>query len=372
MKSEITIFHVISSTNIGGAELMLKKYLSHHDSAQASLVVSLLNIGNVGVNLKRNGINVLSLGISGPKDILSGMVRYHKIVQKYKPIYIIGWMYHANLFIAIHSLFHKKMNITWNIRCGLTDYGNWKVQRKIVLKLCQFFSGKINSIVYNSQKSKQQHIEYGFPEHKGTVVYNGFTSNDDMPSNCKRVRSDIGVPDDCFLIGSFGRNIPLKRMTDLLYICEKLRRLGCPAHILYIGRNFGDGNIYKIADTLGIDEAIHVLPEVRDIAPYYRVLDLFCLCSEAEGFPNVIGEAAYSRIPIVSTDISDLKENFLQKWQICPVGDIDKLAAAAHRIYRFNGKQRNDLIQSQLNAFLEKTQLQHVVDQMAKLFLNRM
>ena len=347
---------------------MLHKYLTHHESAKTSMVISMKEVGAVGLKLRQQGIDVISLDLNGPKDIFASILKYRNILNTYNPRYIIGWMYHANLFIGIYSLFHRKKKITWNIRCGLTDYNKWKIQRKFIVKLCRWLSKYVHAIIYNSHKSMRQHVQFGFTDSKSTVVYNGFSINDVTSSAAKIHRIDVSVPEESFLIGSFGRNIPLKRMSDLLSICQRLRQMGCPAHILYIGRGFCDEQFIKLAEDLSVAEVTHVLREVNTIAPYYRILDMFCLCSEAEGFPNVIGEAAYSGIPIVCSDISDLKRYFLREWQICPVGDIDKFTVTAYRIYQLTRQQRRELIRGQLSAFMKKTQILNVVKEMADIF----
>ena len=72
----------------------------------------------------------------------------------------------------------------------------------------------------------------------------------------------------------------------------------------------GDGgersNLERQVRELGISDRVVMPGFVRDPAPWYAHADLFVLCSDYEGFGNVLVEALEHGLPIVSTD--------------CPVG----------------------------------------------------
>ena len=369
MVKKISTFHVIASTRIGGAERMLERFLKFHESAKSSLVISLTDIGTVGNQIKKNGVDVITMNIKNMFDFIFAIARYHKLVKKFKPRHVIGWMYHGNLFISLFFLFFKGPYAIWNIRCGLSDYKKWPSQRKLVLKLCRYTSKSADKIIYNSKKSQSQHNAYGFSSKTSMVIYNGFSPHEYKNTKDNNLRRKLGISDDVFLIGSFGRNIAIKRMSDLMLICQALQKKGCPAHILYIGRNFKNDTFMWKARQMGVHQFVHIISEVPSLSPYYKILDVFCLCSEAEGFPNVIGEAAYSGVPVISTDISDLKD-FFKDWQVCDVGDIEGLASAAYRVFNLIKIQRQELIKDQQEAFLRKTQITNVAQDMAEAFFN--
>ena len=55
-------------------------------------------------------------------------------------------------------------------------------------------------------------------------------------------------------------------------------------------------------------DRIIFLDQRADVHDLMTSFDLLCLCSKAEGFPNVIGEAMSSGLPCVATDVGDTKE----------------------------------------------------------------
>jgi glycosyltransferase involved in cell wall biosynthesis len=64
----------------------------------------------------------------------------------------------------------------------------------------------------------------------------------------------------------------------------------------------------ELARSLGVDEAIHWLGVVQDIQPVYQLADAFVLPSSYETFSLVTFEAAASGLPVLSTDVSGVRE----------------------------------------------------------------
>ena len=78
---------------------------------------------------------------------------------------------------------------------------------------------------------------------------------------------------------------------------------------LYIA---GDGpefeNLRKQCHDSGLDDCVHFLGHVDDTAFFLKGMDIFCLASDTEQMPMVVLEAMATELPIVSTDVGDVKE----------------------------------------------------------------
>jgi glycosyltransferase involved in cell wall biosynthesis len=329
------IFHVISSTGIGGAEIMLEKFLRHHNSSKYTTVISLTTIDAVAQRLRSSGVAVIALNIQSPFSLLPGIFRYLMLYLKHRPRYVISWMYHANLITTLISLLCPGARLIWNIRTGITQYIAGNRRKRALLWFSKLLSSYPDVILFNSNRSLDEHCSYGFQRGRSAFVYNGFIRPIKSTSKDYR-KSQLDISDDTFLIGSFGRNVPVKRMADVLGVCAGLRTRGCPAEVLFIGRNFESSEFVDKMNYWGAKSWVHVIQEVSSLSSYYSICDAFCLCSESEGFPNVIGEAAFAGIPIFCTDISDMKDVFLEPWQISDVGDIPGLINSAYHIYSMN------------------------------------
>lgn len=361
-------FHVITSTNVGGAEIMLEKFLTHHNSARHSTVLTLTTIGEIGKRINKLGVSVVALQLRSSLKAFLGLIRFIKLVYKYQPDTIIAWMYHANLFVTLFSFLYPRSYIVWNVRCGISQYKSHTFLKMFILKMSRALSRLPDKIIFNSKRSMDEHIKYGYYPCNCRVVYNGFEPKKCSDLNRNSIRNDVGINENAFLIGSFGRNIRLKRMADLLKVCAKLRAKGCPAELLYVGRNFNTSEFKEKMIRYGVHGKVHIVQEVSSLHPYYSAIDAFCLCSENEGFPNVIGEAVYSKVPVFCTDVGDMKNEFLRTWQVSDVGDISSLTKAAFKIYSMGHSGRRILAAEQYRHFSNKTDINRIVIELAKLF----
>jgi glycosyltransferase involved in cell wall biosynthesis len=74
---------------------------------------------------------------------------------------------------------------------------------------------------------------------------------------------------------------------------------------------------------------VHLVDQVTDSYPYYRLADIFVCSSFEEAFPRVVMEAAAFGLPIVSTNVNGIPEMLRagDAWLV-PPGDSLKLADA--------------------------------------------
>jgi glycosyltransferase involved in cell wall biosynthesis len=72
-------------------------------------------------------------------------------------------------------------------------------------------------------------------------------------------------------------------------------------------------------------------------------MDVFCLSSCSEGFPNVIGEAMSIGIPCVSTNAGDAEILIGDAGFVVPVRDSERLADGLDRMLKLTAPQRQEM-----------------------------
>jgi glycosyltransferase involved in cell wall biosynthesis len=71
----------------------------------------------------------------------------------------------------------------------------------------------------------------------------------------------------------------------------------------------------------------------------YNALDIACVSSASEGFPNVLGEAMACGVPSVATDVGDSAWLLGRAASIAPAGDARALADRMRSLLDFDARQ---------------------------------
>jgi glycosyltransferase involved in cell wall biosynthesis len=108
-------------------------------------------------------------------------------------------------------------------------------------------------------------------------------------------------------LGIVGSLIKLKNHKKLLLSVEKLARN--ITIFLYI---VGDGpereKLQQLCEELKITEKVHFTGAMQDPSGILRKLDVYCLTSDTEQMPMVVLEAMACGLPVVATDVGDVRE----------------------------------------------------------------
>lgn len=307
------IAHIIIGLNVGGAELMLKR-LVLHSSAKGKFehcVISLTDLGIIGQQLRDAGIEVYSVGMNSFASTSVAFIRLRKLLKKINPDVVQTWMYHADFLggMAAKSLGIKK--IIWGIRNSEID-SNSGIAKKVIRQACAGVSNFIpSSIVCVANKAKEVHIAIGYDDQKMVVIPNGFDLSIFYPDEQKRerLRTQFNISSEELAIGHMGRFAPAKNHINFIKACLLLLDKGYRFKVLLGGREVDLDNpeIARLFANNLYKDSFVFLSQVQDTAIFYNAIDVFCLTSITEGFPNVLGEAMATQKVCLSTDAGDAK-----------------------------------------------------------------
>lgn len=305
------VLHIIIGLNVGGAELMLKRLVLHSQQKgeYQHEVISLTDLGLIGKDLREAGIRVYTLNMRSALSIFSIYFSLKKLLKEIKPDVVQTWMYHSDLIGGLAAKSVGIDNIIWGIRNTELD-SNSGIIKKAIRKACALLSDRIpQTIVCVASKAKTLHGNIGYCEEKMLVIPNGFDIkrfNVDNELGCK-YRDELKIQHDKLVIGNIGRFTPAKNQVNFIKACILLLDKGYDFDVIMAGRDISINNS-EIKNLIGSRKNFKLVEELNQPEKFYNAIDVFCLSSITEGFPNVLGEAMATERVCLTTDAGDARE----------------------------------------------------------------
>lgn len=324
---------IITGLSTGGAENMQLNLLERIDLKKFSCqVISLTDVGEIGIRMAALGIPVETLGM---RRGMPGPIRFVRLVrrlQQIKPDVVHTWMYHANLMGGLAARMARIPTVIWGIRSSDFLRADTSLATRVVVSLCAKVSSWLpDCILYNSQKGIAYHKKLGYAEHRSLVVPNGVNLEKFKPSVQARhdVRRELGVPVIAPLVGLIARFDPLKNHEGFIKAAACLQRDMPEVHFLMVGQDVEWSNpvLKNLIEEARLTRVFHLLGRRDDIPRITASLNVASLTSWSEAFPNVLIEAMACGVPCVSTDAGDAAMILGDAGRIVPTGNMEGLAA---------------------------------------------
>ena len=304
------ICHIIIGLNVGGAELMLKRLIGSFkalETAPRQVVISITTMGAIGHTLQASGIEVHELGVKSFKNAAFCLLKLFKIIRLIKPDIIQTWMYHADLCGGLVGRLAGCKNIVWGIRT--TDISSFASKKTMLIR---WFCAKLSriiprSIVCVADKSCEEHVKLGYVLEKMVVIPNGFDfgSFHATSADVNALRMALGLQQDELVVGTVARFNPAKDPHNFVQAACLVAAQIPHARFLMVGKNCDKKNseLMEWIEATGFSDRFILLGERNDVNVCLAVIDVFCLASVNEGFPNALGEAMAMHKPCVATNV---------------------------------------------------------------------
>ncbi|MBI5844417.1 MAG: glycosyltransferase [Deltaproteobacteria bacterium] len=367
------VLNLITSLDVGGAEMMLLKVVSGLDRSRFDTrVVSLLPAGEVGRMMEDAGIPVESLELQRGRAAISGLGRFLRICREFRPHVMMTWLYHADLLGALSRPFFPKTALAWNLRCANMDFSRYAPLTGRVVKANALFSFIPSVVVANSSAGLLMHRQLGYRPRRTEIIENGFDTSLFRPDveARKLARAAWGISDDAPVVGLFARFDPMKGHGDFFRAAGILSRKMPAVHFVLCGQGVTPENpevSARIREN-GLDRACVLLGPRSDMPGLYPGLDLLCSPSLGEGFPNVVGEAMSSGVPCVVTDVGDCREVVGDTGFTVPPGSPEEMADSLSRLLEMPEESRLLLGQAARKRIETRYSIASVVDRYEKLY----
>jgi GalNAc-alpha-(1->4)-GalNAc-alpha-(1->3)-diNAcBac-PP-undecaprenol alpha-1,4-N-acetyl-D-galactosaminyltransferase len=224
-------------------------------------------------------------------------------VKKINPISILSFGEYWNSFVII-SLFGLKYSIFISDRCqpdkSLGAFHNW-LRKKLY--------PRVAGIIAQTEKAKEIYLS-NFSHNNIKVIGNPIRSINDQENIIKEN-----------IVLMVGRLIKTKHQDELIRLFIRISKPGWK--LIIVGYDHLKQNNFerleRIIDEDNFSDSVILAGKQSDIEKFYLSSKIFAFTSSSEGFPNVIGEAMSSGLPVIAFDcvagpsemIKDNKNGFL-------------------------------------------------------------
>lgn len=187
----------------------------------------------------------------------------------------------------------------------------------------------------------------------------------------RRVLRDAwGMSDQDLVIGMVARLDPQKDFGNFVAAAAIVAGELPTARFVLVGKGVpGDAHLSQLIADAGLSHRFTLEEKRSDIPGVMSALDIFCLSSRAEGFPNVLGEAMACETPSATTDAGDARSVIGDDSLVARTEDPASLARCILRIGRLSESARREMGRLQRARIVEQFAIAHIWQQYRGLYV---
>lgn len=291
------------------------------------------------------GVTVHALTMArepSPFSDLRSLVAWVRLLRRLRPDVISVGTPKAGLLGGIAGRLTRVPGRVYLLR-GLRLETSAGLSRRIftALERLSIRSATKTLVVSRSLASRAMELKLGAPG-RFTVLGDGSSNGIDvdafersLPTAEERaaLRAELALSTESPVVGFVGRLTEDKGLLVLRAAVDRLAADGTAFQLLVVGGAEGDASV---SEQIGSSSEITTVATgfVNDPEKYYPLMDVLCLPTLREGFPNVVLEAAAASVPTVTTTATGAVDSVVdgETGAIVPVGDAEALADGLRRL----------------------------------------
>ena len=159
------------------------------------------------------------------------------------------------------------------------------------------------------------------------------------------MRRKFKISENQIAIGTLGRFDPLKDYENFIKASIETAKYYENVVFVLVGRNVDHNNHFltSLIENSGFKDRFFLLGERDDVPTLLNMLDIFCLSSKSEGFPNVVAESMACSVPCVVTDVGDAARIVGSNGVVVPPMDYIALALGLGFLIDVGADQRSQI-----------------------------
>jgi len=350
------ILHIIDSSNLYGAEIMLLNLIE--EQRRSGLIPVLCNIGvskkaenSIDEEAIKRGIKIINIKFKRGFDIINALKLWKEAIF-IKTDIIHSHSYKSDIIYGVIPKYFRKLPMIATLH-GLTDtrrYYKLNIYDSLACMTYRYIDALVlvdKSMLHNKKLLNIRHcnihvIENGIEEMNSNILNGGLDIN-----NAYRNTSDI-------IIGAIGRLNYEKGYHVLIEAINVLVKNGKNIKLIIIGDGPERERLKRIIIKYRLIDNIFLVGYKIYAKKHLREFDAFVMPSFREGLPITILEAMQAGVPIIATDVGGIPEmlQYGKAGIIIKPNNIQLLVDAINNVLD-NNKMRENIVNNARNIVKE-------------------
>lgn len=290
------LFHIIPTFALGGAQVRICQVMNHLGTRYRHAIVAL--DGQFKARRRLNSdVDLVEIRCDRSTNPLVMARRLRILLNQHRPDMVLTYNWGAIDGVVAALMRPRIPVIHTEDGFGIEEAVRQKKRRILTRRL---LLPHATCVVAPSHRLLSiMRDQWHLPEDKTFYIANGIDSRRFIPE-----RRHVGSGE--IVIGTAAQLRPEKRIDRLLRVFARIAR-GRKIRLEVAGDGPEINALRETATALGIAAQVRFLGNVDDISQFYRGLDIFALTSDTEQMPYSVLEAMAAGLPIVSTDVGDVK-----------------------------------------------------------------
>ncbi|WP_313598434.1 glycosyltransferase family 4 protein [Epilithonimonas vandammei] len=300
----IRVLHIMSTVTGGGVE---RRRLSLAKAFKGSnfqmKLVGTFKSGAIAEQIEENGVEIIEVGdFNGPFHWEKHR-KIQKIIDDFQPHIIHGAVYEGVTMAAING-FIKKVPVV--ILEETSDPQNRSAKADFLLRIFSWTADRFIAIAPNVADYLTNTAKIA--SKKVITINNGVEiPREVLPDEIMNLRNQYHIKPTDFVIGTVGRLFDdHKKITDIIAAIKMVENVE-NLKLLVVGSGRDEELIKQKAIGLGVQDKVIFTGYQFDTAPFYKLMNVFCIASQREGFGLVAAEAMLHRLPVIATKVGGLQ-----------------------------------------------------------------
>lgn len=315
---KIRVLHLVDHLHIGGCQELIKTWLKHRDAERFDVSVATLHgKGYFFDKCIELGTDTISFSPWRLDPIM--IFRAAMAIRRIRPDVL-----HTHL-VASPCLARLIRPLTPRARMIVHVHNEDPLLGSLarITPVYRFCVRNADLVCAVSRRVQERAAELlRIPAGKIRVLFNTFDPDSSAINldQGKKFRKALGIPDDVFVVGCAGRLFHGKGFHDAIHALQILRQRSVRAHLLLLGSGSYEGELRSLASRLRLDDRVTFagfLEHAPGVFPNFHsavsAMDAFLLPSHSEGFPVTVLEIMHAGLPVISTRVSGIADNFTEE-----------------------------------------------------------